>query len=85
MSIAMMTSRGGNGKWRRGKATASGQTVESAVRSARAAMLTDAQFAKLMQLRDAYDAARSAGDATESARLEALILALVREGPARLA
>ena len=85
MSFAMMTSRGSNGNWRRGKTAAAVQTVDSAVRSARAAMLTDVQFAELMRLRDAYEAARSAGDTAESSRLESLILALVREGPARLA
>lgn len=81
----MMTSRSGNGNRRPERGPAGMQTVESAVRSARAAMLTDAQFAEMMRLRDAYDAARSVGDAAESARLEALILALVREGPSRLA
>ena len=81
----MMTTRSGNGNRRTGGAAIGGQTVESAVRSARAAMLTDAQFAEMIRLRDAYDAARSVGDAAESARLEALILALVREGPARIA
>ena len=80
----MMTTRSGNGNRRTDGAAIGGQTVESAVRSARAAMLTDAQFAEMIRLRDAYDAARSVGDAAESARLEALILALVREGPARI-
>ncbi len=81
----MMASHNGNGnRAPRGSASAA-QTVESAVRSARAAMLTNVQFAEMMRLRDAYDAARNAGDAVESARLEARILAIVREGPRNIA
>ena len=61
------------------------QTVESALASPRAAMLTAAQFAEAMRLRTAFDRAREAGDSAESARLEKLILSLVREGPPSLA
>lgn len=61
------------------------QSVDSAVSSPRAAMLTAVQYAELMRLRAEFDAARMRSDITEAARLEALILAIVREGPPRIA
>ncbi|MEX2453492.1 MAG: hypothetical protein WD470_02245 [Rhodospirillaceae bacterium] len=61
------------------------QSVDSAVSSPRAAMLTAVQYAELMRLRAEFDAARTRRDTAETNRLEALILAIVREGPPRIA
>lgn len=60
------------------------RTIDNAISSPRAAMLTRGQFEEVERLRTRFDHARAANDMTECLRIEALILSIIREGPARL-
>lgn len=57
------------------------RTVDAAIASSRAAMLTAAQSAQVHALRTRLMAAAAAGDDAERQRLSALILSIIREGP----
>ena len=57
------------------------EKVDAAMGSSRAAMLTAAQFSQLVRLRDQIDRACHRTDADEAVRLEAIVLAIIREGP----
>ena len=57
------------------------QSVDAAISSPRAAMLTNAQYLEVMRLRKLHEQSLEENDTDEADRLAALILSIIREGP----
>lgn len=60
------------------------RSVDAAISSSRAAMLTAAQFAQVNTLRSLLQQAADSHNDVELQRLAALILSIIREGPPSL-